>query len=186
MANRDKFIVKRTSLPGVVLLEPKIFTDDRGFFLESYNRRSMAEAGINDDFVQDNHSYSVFNVVRGLHYQLRNVQAKLVRVVSGEILDVAVDLRRRSPDFGKHCKALLSGENRHSFYVPQGFAHGFRVLSQSAHVLYKSSDFHDPESERVIIWNDPDLAIDWDLQGQPILSAKDAAGSSFRKAEVFE
>ena len=186
MSYHDKFIVKQTSLPGVLLLEPRVFADDRGFFLESYNRCSMAEVGINDEFVQDNHSYSVFNVVRGLHYQLRNVQAKLVRVVAGEILDVAVDLRRSSPNFGKHCKAVLSGDNRSLFYVPQGFAHGFRVLSQSAHVLYKSSDFHDPKSERVIIWNDPDLAIDWEMKAQPILSAKDGAGDLFRQAEVFD
>jgi len=173
-------------VPGVLLLEPRVFQDDRGFFLESYNQRTMADAGIKDDFVQDNHSYSVFNVVRGLHYQLRNIQAKLVRVVTGEILDVAVDLRRSSSTFGQHCKAVLSGENRHIFYVPPGFGHGFRVLSQSAHVLYKSSNFHDPESERVIIWNDPELGIDWQLQDQPTLSTKDAAGSLFRKAEVFE
>jgi dTDP-4-dehydrorhamnose 3,5-epimerase len=186
MAGSDKFIVNQTSLPGVLLLEPRVFSDDRGFFMESYNRRSMTEAGIADEFVQDNHSYSLFNVVRGLHYQLQNVQAKLVRVVTGEILDVAVDLRRSSPNFGKHCKVFLSGENRHVFYVPRGFAHGFHVLSPSAHVLYKSSDFHDPKSERVIIWNDPDLAIDWELQGQPILSAKDGAGSLFKQAGVFD
>ena len=181
-----KFTVNQTSLPGVLLIQPRVYEDDRGFFLESYNQHSMAEAGVSDQFVQDNHSYSASNVLRGLHYQLRNVQAKLVRVVSGEIVDVAVDLRRSSSTFGQYCKAVLSGENKLMFYIPRGFAHGFLVRSPSAHVLYKSSDFYDTESERVILWNDPDLAIDWEVQGQPVLSAKDAAARRFREAEVFE
>jgi dTDP-4-dehydrorhamnose 3,5-epimerase len=180
------FKVKQTSLSGVLLLEPRVFGDDRGFFFESYNQHSMAEAGITDQFIQDNHSYSAMNVLRGLHYQLRNVQAKLVRVVSGEILDVAVDLRRTSSTFGQYCKAVLSGDNKLMFYIPRGFAHGFLVRSPSAHVLYKSSDFYDPESERVIVWSDPELAIDWEVQGQPVLSAKDSAAGRFREAEVFE
>lgn len=180
------FKVSHTTLPGVLLLEPRVFRDDRGFFLESYNKRSLADAGISDDFVQDNHSFSAFNVLRGLHYQVRNVQAKLIRVVSGEILDVAVDLRRSSSTFGQYSKAVLSGDNKLMFYIPQGFAHGFLVLSQSAHVQYKSSDFYDPASERAIVWNDRDLNIDWGIQRAPMLSAKDSAGKQLRKAEVFD
>ena len=136
--------------------------------------------------MQDNHSFSGFNVLRGLHYQLRNVQAKLVRVAVGEILDVAVDIRRGSSNFGKYYGVVLSGENKQMLYIPRGFAHGFRVLSHTAHVLYKSSDFYDPESERVIIWNDPDLAIDWKLEHAPILSAKDSAGVRLRDAEAIQ
>ena len=180
-----KFKATPISLPEVLLLEPRVFGDDRGFFFESYNKQALADAGISDEFVQDNHSYSAFNVLRGLHYQLRNVQAKLVRVVTGEILDVAVDLRRSSPNCGKYCSAILSGENKHMLYIPREFAHGFRVLSQTAHVLYKSSDFYDPESERVIIWDDPDIAIDWRSENQPVLSTKDAAGIRLRDAELF-
>ena len=168
------------------ILEPQVFTDARGFFLEAFHERRFADIGLEAHFVQDNHSHSVRGTLRGLHYQLRNVQSKLVRVVSGEILDVAVDLRRSSSTFGQYCKAVLSGENKLMFYIPCGFAHGFLVRSPSAHVLYKSSDFYDTESERVILWNDPDLAIDWEVRGQPVLSAKDAAARRFREAEVFE
>ena len=176
----------QTSLPGVLLIEPRVFGDDRGFFLESYNKQSLADAGISDEFVQDNHSFSGFNVLRGLHYQLRNVQAKLVRVAVGEILDVAVDIRRGSANFGKYYGVVLSGENKQMLYIPRGFAHGFRVLSQTAHVLYKSSDFYDPESQRVIIWDDLDLAIDWKLEHAPILSTKDSGGVRLRDAEAIE
>jgi len=181
-----KFKVTQTSLPGVLLIEPRVFGDDRGFFLESYNKQSLADAGISDEFVQDNHSFSAFNVLRGLHYQLRNVQAKLVRVAVGEILDVAVDIRRGSANFGKYYGVVLSGENKQMLYIPRGFAHGFRVLSQTAHVLYKSSDFYDPESQRVIIWDDLDLAIDWKLEHAPILSTKDSGGVRLRDAEAIE
>ena len=181
-----KFKVIPTSLPDVLLIEPRVFGDDRGFFLESYNKQSLADAGISDEFVQDNHSFSAFNVLRGLHYQLRSVQAKLVRVAVGEILDIAVDIRRSSSNFGKHYAVVLSGENKLMLYIPRGFAHGFRVLSQTAHVLYKSSDLYEPESERVIMWNDPDLAIDWKLEQAPVLSAKDSAGVRLRDAEAIE
>jgi len=180
-----KFRTTSASLSEVLLIEPRVFEDDRGFFFESYNKQALAAAGISEDFVQDNHSFSARNVLRGLHYQLRNVQAKLVRVVAGEILDVAVDLRRNSSTCGRYCSAILSGENKNMLYIPRGFAHGFRVLSQTAHVLYKSSDFYDPESERVIIWNDSDIAIDWKIEDLPILSTKDAAGVRLKDAELF-
>lgn len=176
--------VTRTSLPGVLLLEPRVLHDDRGFFLESYNERDMADAGIQERFVQDNHSFSVRNVVRGLHYQMRP-QGKLVRAATGEILDVAVDLRRSSPSFGRWCAVRLSEANQHILWIPPGFGHGFRVLSESAHVLYKASAFYHPESDRTILWNDPELGIDWQVSGAPILSAKDSAGVRFREAEVF-
>jgi dTDP-4-dehydrorhamnose 3,5-epimerase len=176
--------VTRTSLPGVLLLEPRVLRDDRGFFLESYNEREMADAGIQECFVQDNHSFSVRNVVRGLHYQMRP-QGKLVRAATGEILDVAVDLRRSSPCFGRWCAVRLSEANQHILWIPPGFGHGFRVLSESAHVLYKASAFYHSESDRTILWNDPELGIDWQISGAPILSAKDSAGARFREAEVF-
>jgi len=175
-----------TSLPGVLLLEPLVFGDDRGFFLESYNERVFTELGIRDRFVQDNHSCSGRNVVRGLHYQIPQAQGKLVRVVMGEVLDVAVDLRRSSPAFGKWETFTLSGDNKRVLWIPRGLAHGFRAVSESAHVLYKSTDFYAPEHERTIAWDDPDLKIDWELDGEPIVSEKDRRGMAFRDAPKFE
>jgi len=175
-----------TSLPGLLILEPRIFGDERGFFLESYNERVMAEAGIVDRFVQDNHSCSQRNVLRGLHYQINQVQGKLVRVVEGEILDVAVDLRRSSPSFGAWEAVILSGENKRMLWIPPGFAHGFRVTMDNTHVLYKSTGFYAPEHERTLAWNDPALKIDWRLEGEPIVSAKDQRGVGLRDAETFE
>jgi dTDP-4-dehydrorhamnose 3,5-epimerase len=174
-----------TSLPGVFILEPRVFGDERGFFFESYNQRSMADAGIAEPFVQDNHSCSSRNVLRGLHYQIKHPQGKLVRVVEGEIIDVAVDLRRRSPTFGRSEAVRISGENKRMLWIPAGFAHGFRVLSEKAHVLYKATDFYAPEDERTLAWNDADLKIDWELQGEPIVSAKDQRGVAFRHAEPY-
>jgi len=175
-----------TSLPGILLLEPRVFGDDRGFFLESYNQRAFAELGIADAFVQDNHSFSQKNVVRGLHYQIRQPQGKLVRVIAGEILDVALDLRHSSPTFGKWESFRLSGENKLMLWIPQGFAHGFRVASPNTHVLYKTTDFYAPEHERIVAWNDPALRIDWQLDGDPIVSARDQRGVAFEQAEKFE
>ena len=177
--------VQETPLSGMRILEPMVFEDARGYFLESYNEKDMMEAGIGERFVQDNHSYSVRNVIRGMHYQIRHPQGKLVRVTDGEILDVAVDLRVTSSTFGKWHSVRLSGENKRILWVPPGFAHGFRVLSEGAHVLYKASDFYHPEFERTIVWNDPDLNIDWLLDGPPIVSAKDSLGSTFSKAQTF-
>jgi dTDP-4-dehydrorhamnose 3,5-epimerase len=177
---------KETGLAGVLLLEPRMFGDDRGFFLESYNQRAFAELGIREQFVQDNHSYSARNVIRGLHYQIRQAQGKLVRVVSGEILDVALDLRRSSATFGKWESFRLSGENKWILWIPRGLAHGFRVVSETAHVLYKATDFYAPEQERTIVWNDPQLNIDWQLDGEPVISVKDQRGLPFRQAETFE
>ncbi|HUK26188.1 MAG TPA: dTDP-4-dehydrorhamnose 3,5-epimerase [Terriglobales bacterium] len=172
-------------LPGILILEPRVFGDARGFFFESYNERTMAEAGIGAHFVQDNHSLSARGVLRGLHYQLRQPQGKLIRVVTGEIFDVAVDLRQSSAAFGKWCGALLSGESKRMLWIPAGFAHGFHVLSESAHVLYKATDYYSGADEHCIVWNDPDLAIDWRLAGLPTLSPKDASGLSFRDAAKF-
>ena len=172
--------VQETSLSGLLILKPRIFEDARGFFLESYNEREMSAAGITGKFVQDNHSYSVRNVIRGLHFQERYPQGKLVRVAEGEILDVAVDLRRGLPTFCKWHGVILSGTNRHMLWIPPGFAHGFRVLSESAHVLYKATEFYHPECERTILWNDPDLNIDWNLCDPPIVSEKDSRGIAFR------
>ena len=175
-----------TSLPGVFVLEPRVFGDERGFFLESYSERVFAEVGITEHFVQDNHSYSSRNVLRGLHYQLKHAQGKLVRVIEGEILDVAVDLRRSSPTFGGWAAVSLSGENKRMMWVPAGFAHGFRVISQTAHVLYKATDYYAPEFERTLAWNDPALKIDWKLDGEPTVSAKDQRGLFLRDAETFD
>jgi dTDP-4-dehydrorhamnose 3,5-epimerase len=175
-----------TSLAGVLLLEPQVFGDDRGFFLESYNRRKFTEIGIQEEFVQDNHSFSVQNTLRGLHYQVRQPQGKLIRVIVGAILDVAVDLRRHSAAFGKAETFLLSGENRRMAWIPAGFAHGFRVVSETAHVAYKTTDFYSLPDERTLAWNDPELKIDWKLEGPPILSPKDQLGRLLRDAEVFE
>jgi dTDP-4-dehydrorhamnose 3,5-epimerase len=174
-------------IADVVLLEPKVFGDDRGFFYESFNQRTFEEAiGRTVDFVQDNHSRSSFGVLRGLHYQLRQPQGKLVRVVVGEVFDVAVDLRRKSPTFGKWVSATLSAENKHQLWVPEGFAHGFVVLSDMAEFLYKTTDYYAPDHERSIIWNDADLAIDWPIVASPDLSKKDAVAGAFREAEVFD
>lgn len=175
-----------TPLSGVLLLEPKVFGDARGFFLESYNEQVMADLGIRERFVQDNQSFSTRNVLRGLHCQVRYPQGKLVRVVAGEIFDVAVDLRRSSPSFGKWHGAILSGENKVMFWIPPGLAHGFRVVSETAHVLYKATDFYHPEYERTLAWNDPDVNIDWRLEDDPIVSAKDALGLPFREYETFD
>jgi dTDP-4-dehydrorhamnose 3,5-epimerase len=175
-----------TNLPGILLLEPRVFGDDRGFFLESYNQRTFAALGITDAFVQDNHSLSEKNVVRGLHYQIHQPQGKLVRVITGEILDVALDLRRSSATFGKWEAFTLSGENKLILWIPRGFAHGFRVASANAHVLYKTTGFYAPEHERTVAWNDPNLKIDWQLDGEPIISAKDRQGATFEQAEKFE
>lgn len=182
----DAFHKTSTSLPGLLILEPRVFRDERGFFLESYNERALAELGIQERFVQDNHSCSRRNVLRGLHYQIKHVQGKLVRVVEGEILDVAVDLRRSSPTFGGWQAVHLSGENQRMLWIPPGFAHGFRVTSEKAHVLYKATDYYAPEFERTLAWNDPDLKIDWELDGEPIVSAKDQRGVFLREAETFE
>jgi dTDP-4-dehydrorhamnose 3,5-epimerase len=176
-----------TPLDGVFVLEPKVFGDARGFFFESYNARGFeAATGARPTFVQDNHSRSGQGVLRGLHYQIRQPQGKLVRVTAGEVFDVAVDLRRSSPTFGKWYGHLLSEENKLQLWIPAGFAHGFLVLSKSADFLYKTTDYWAPEFERCIAWNDPDLAIDWPLTGMaPQVSAKDAQGVAFRDAEVF-
>ncbi|HEY3974678.1 MAG TPA: dTDP-4-dehydrorhamnose 3,5-epimerase [Candidatus Sulfotelmatobacter sp.] len=175
-----------TSLPGVVVLEPRVFGDERGFFLESYNEKIFAELGIEQRFVQDNHSTSRRNVLRGLHYQIRQPQGKLVRVVEGEVLDVAVDLRRSSPTFGGWEAVRLSSGNKRMLWIPPGFAHGFRVISEQAQVLYKASDYYAPEHERTLAWNDSDLKINWELEGDPIVSVKDQRGAALRDAETFE
>jgi dTDP-4-dehydrorhamnose 3,5-epimerase len=175
----------QTSIPDVLVLEPKVFADERGFFLESYNEKKMAELGIGLRFVQDNQSYSSRGVLRGLHYQINHPQGKLIRAVSGEIFDVAVDLRRSSPTFGRWVGMVLSAENKRMLWIPPGLAHGFSVLSDGADVLYKATDFYHPESERTILWNDPQLQIDWKLAGDPIISGKDQAGVSLDSAECF-
>jgi dTDP-4-dehydrorhamnose 3,5-epimerase len=175
-----------TTLPDVFMLEPKVFGDARGFFMESYNRRTFAEFGIDADFVQDNHSRSEKGVLRGLHYQIRQPQGKLVRVVVGEVLDVAVDLRRHSSTFGKWAGMILSAENKRLAWIPPGFAHGFYVRSDTAEFLYKTTDYYAPEHERSLLWNDPCLNIDWSLSGDPVLSARDRQGTPLELAEVFE
>ncbi len=182
----DAFRKISTSLPGVVILEPRVFGDERGFFLESYNEKVFAELGIEVRFVQDNHSSSRQNVLRGLHYQIKQAQGKLVRAVEGTILDVAVDVRRSSPTFGGWEAVRLSGENKRMLWIPPGFAHGFRVISEKAQVLYKATDYYAPEHERTLAWNDPDLKIDWEVEGEPIVSAKDQRGVALRDAETFE
>jgi dTDP-4-dehydrorhamnose 3,5-epimerase len=177
--------ISPTRLPEVLVIEPKVFGDARGFFFESWNEREFERAGIHARFVQDNHSRSAKGVLRGLHYQIRQPQGKLVRVTEGEIFDVAVDIRRSSPDFGKWMSVRLDAQSRTMLWVPAGFAHGFCVLSDYAEVLYKTTDFYAPEHERSILWNDPELAIPWPLAGAPALSGKDATGSRLRDAEVF-
>jgi dTDP-4-dehydrorhamnose 3,5-epimerase len=176
-----------TAIPEVVLIRPKVFGDSRGFFLESWEERKFADAGIHARFVQDNHSRSSRHILRGLHYQSQQTQGKLVRVVSGTVYDVAVDVRRSSPSFGRWVGVTLSADNHHMLWVPAGFAHGFVVLSESADFLYRCTDFYAPQYERAIIWNDPDLNVQWPLPpgAEPVLSAKDAAASRFRDAEVF-
>jgi dTDP-4-dehydrorhamnose 3,5-epimerase len=176
-----------TSVAGVLLLEPRVFADERGFFLESYNQQKMADFGIDGRFVQDNHSCSTRNVLRGLHYQIEHPQGKLIRTVSGEIFDVAVDLRRSSPTFGKWYGVILSAENKRMLWIPPGLAHGFSVLSDRADVLYKATDFYHPEAERTLLWNDPQLAIDWQIRGAvPVISAKDSVGVTLSAADTFE
>jgi dTDP-4-dehydrorhamnose 3,5-epimerase len=176
-----------TSLQGVVLIEPRVFQDERGFFLESYQKKHFADAGIAFDFVQDNHSKSCQGVLRGLHYQIKQPQGKLLRVVVGEIFDVVVDLRRNSPDFGKWFGAYLLAENKQMLWVPPGFANGFYVTSPQAELLYKTTDYYAPQWERTIIWNDPGINIQWPLKGEkPTLSQKDEAGSLLSAAEVYE
>ena len=178
-------LVTPTALPDVKLIEPRVFGDTRGFFFESWNRRVLAAAGIDVDFVQDNHSRSARGVLRGLHYQIEHPQGKLVRVIAGEVLDVAVDLRRSSPTFGRHVAVELSEANRRMLWIPPGFAHGFVVVSDVAEFLYKTTDFWHPEHERTLLWNDPALGIDWPLDGEPIVAAKDAAGVPLASAETY-
>ncbi|MCO7610399.1 dTDP-4-dehydrorhamnose 3,5-epimerase [Pseudomonas chlororaphis] len=175
-----------TELPGVLIIEPKVFGDERGFFYESFNAKAFEEAtGVRVQFVQDNHSRSQKGVLRGLHYQLQNTQGKLVRVTQGEVLDVAVDIRRSSPHFGQWVAVRLSAQNHRQLWVPEGFAHGFVVLSDFAEFLYKTTDYYTPSAERSIRWDDPTLAIDWQLTEPPQLSAKDQAGTLLSEAEVF-
>lgn len=175
-----------TDIPDVLIIEPRVFGDERGFFFESFNRKTWLEqTGMVTDFVQHNHSRSGRNVLRGLHYQIVRPQAKLVWVVSGEVFDVVVDLRKNSPTFGRWTGACLSAENKRQLWVPEGFAHGFLVLSEYADFLYLTTDFYAREHERAIIWNDPDLAIDWPLAGEPVLSDKDRTAPFFRDAEVY-
>lgn len=178
--------VTETSLPGVLILEPQVFGDERGFFLESFNAKRFEQAtGLQRQFVQDNHSRSARGVLRGLHYQIQQPQGKLVRVTQGEVYDVAVDVRRHSPHFGQWTGVYLSASNHRQLWVPEGFAHGFLVLSDSAEFLYKTTDYYAPEHDRCILWNDPSLAIDWPLEQAPQLSAKDAQGRLLQDAEVY-
>lgn len=175
-----------TPLPDVLVIEPKVFGDDRGFFYESFNARAFAEAtGCTLQFVQDNHSRSTRGVLRGLHYQIEQAQGKLVRVTAGEVLDVAVDIRRSSPTFSQWASVRLSAQNHRQMWVPPGFAHGFVVLSESADFLYKTTDYYAPSAERCIRWDDPQLAIDWEFEGTPILSAKDLNGKALHEADLF-
>lgn len=178
--------VIETALPGVLILEPKVFGDERGFFYESFNAKAFEEAtGLKRQFVQDNHSRSVKGVLRGLHYQLENTQGKLVRVTVGEVLDVAVDVRRSSPNYGKWEAVRLSAQNARQLWVPEGFAHGFVVLSDVAEFLYKTTDYYNPSAERCIRWDDPTLAIDWQLTEAPQLSAKDQLGKTLQEVDLF-
>ena len=178
--------VTPTAISDVKLVEPKVFGDDRGFFFESWNRRALAAAGIDVDFVQDNHSRSRRGVLRGLHYQVEHAQGKLVRCAIGAVFDVVVDLRRSSPTFGRALGMTLSAENRRMLWVPPGFAHGFLVVSESADFLYKTTDYWYPQHERTLLWNDPALRIDWPLDGAPTLAAKDAAGTPFAAADLYD
>lgn len=176
-----------TAIPDLLIIEPKVFGDERGFFYESFNKKRFAElTGVTAEFVQDNHSKSARYVLRGLHYQIQQAQGKLVRAVAGEVLDVAVDIRKSSPTFGQSVCVNLSAENKRMFWVPPGFAHGFVVLSETAEFLYKTTGFYAPEHERAILWSDPALGIDWQLHGAtPLLAAKDQAAKLLKDAEVF-
>ncbi len=180
------YTVTPTAIPQVLVLEPRVFGDARGFFYESFNQRDFAQAtGLDVTFVQDNHSKSAQGVLRGLHYQVEHAQGKLVRVVQGEVLDVAVDLRRSSPTFGRWVGERLSADNKKQMWVPPGFAHGFVVLSETAEFLYKTTDYWYPEHERSLLWSDPALGIDWQLTAAPLLAAKDAAAPVMAQAEVY-
>jgi dTDP-4-dehydrorhamnose 3,5-epimerase len=179
--------VKTTDLPGVFIIEPKVFGDDRGFFYESFNEKRFAElTGVSTNFVQDNHSKSARNVLRGLHYQIRQPQGKLVRVTAGEVFDVVVDIRKSSPTYGKWFGLTLSAENKRQLWMPAGMAHGFVVTSDSAEFLYKTTDYYAPEFERSILWNDPAIGIRWPVEAEPLLSAKDKVGKLLAEAEVFD
>lgn len=177
--------VENTYLPEVKLITPRVFADSRGLFYESYNENALIEQGIDEKFVQDNHSESKKDVLRGLHYQIQNPQGKLVRVVKGEVFDVAVDLRQSSPTFKQWTSAILSENNHHMLWIPPGFAHGFLVLSDEAIFLYKTTDYWSPQYERTLIWNDPEINIVWPISGQPVLSDKDAQGALLSHAEVY-
>ena len=180
--------IQKTAIPDVLIIEPKVFTDERGFFMETFHARKFAEYGLPQTFVQDNHSGSKRGTLRGLHYQIRQAQGKLVRVVAGEVFDVAVDLRKSSPTFGQWAGTHLSAESKMQLWIPEGFAHGFIVLSDWAEVIYKVTDFYASEWERTLLWNDPEIGIEWPLLDgmSPILSAKDAQGKPLRDAELFD
>lgn len=177
---------RQTAIPEVLIIEPKVFGDDRGFFYESFNNRIFEElTGVKRTFVQDNHSRSAKNVLRGLHYQIQHPQGKLVRVTTGEVFDVAVDLRKSAPTFGKWVGVHLSAENKRQLWVPEGFAHGFVVLSDVAEFVYKTTDYWYPEHERSIVWDDPEIGIEWPFVGEPLLAKKDAEGQKLNIAELF-
>ena len=179
--------VVQTAIPEVLIIEPQVYGDERGFFFESFNQQKFESlTGVKANFVQDNHSRSAVNVLRGLHYQIQQPQGKLVRVVAGEVFDVAVDLRRQSATFGKWVGVILSAENKRQLWVPPGFAHGFLVLKEGTEFLYKTTDYYAPQHERCIRWDDPEIGIEWPLSGEPALSAKDQLGLSFSEADVFE
>lgn len=179
--------IVQTAIPEVLIIEPQVFGDERGFFFESFNQQKFERlTGVKAEFVQDNHSKSAKNVLRGLHYQIQQPQGKLVRVVAGEVFDVAVDVRRHSSTFGKWVGVLLSAENKRQLWVPPGFAHGFLVLKEATEFLYKTTDYYAPQHERCIRWDDPEIGIQWPLDGNPLLSAKDQAGLALAQAEVFE
>ena len=178
--------VIKTNIPDVLIIKPQVYGDDRGFFLESFNEKDFFEqTGLSPKFVQDNHSRSIKNVLRGLHYQIQQPQGKLVRVVIGEVFDVAVDLRKSSPTFGAWSGCLLSAENKRQFWIPEGFAHGFLVLSESADFLYKATNYYAPQYDRTLFWNDPKIGIDWPTEAVPILSDKDQKAPLLKQAEVF-
>ena len=173
------------ALPDVVVIEPRVFSDERGFFFESWNARAFSAAGLEATFVQDNHSRSVHNVLRGLHYQIEHAQGKLVRVTAGEVFDVAVDIRKSSPTFGRWVGVTLSAQNRRMMWIPAGFAHGFLVVSEAAEFLYKTTDYWYAQHERTLLWNDPTLAIEWPLDGAPVLAPKDAVGRPLASADLY-
>jgi dTDP-4-dehydrorhamnose 3,5-epimerase len=178
--------VTPTEIPDVLLIEPRVFEDERGFFFESFNEKSWREAtGLDVHFVQDNHSKSSKGVLRGLHYQVRQPQGKLVRVIAGAVFDVAVDIRKGSKTYGKWVGEILSAENKRQMWIPEGFAHGFLVFSETAEFLYKTTNYYAPEFERCILWNDPEIGIVWPTEGEPVLSAKDCAGTALRAADIF-